>query len=335
VNGVEAIYYAQHGAFGGDDYTGLVALAAAPLLAGLGIRELWRSRRVDDRRAWRYARRGITGVVTLFVASLVALPFAVAYVSGHVGRADVPAPALGAAYANVALHTSDGLRLEGWYVPSRNHAAVILFPGRKGPMTRARMLASHGYGVLLFDRRGEGQSQGDPDAWGWNFDKDIRAGIAFLQQRPDVDRGRIGGVGLSVGGEMMLQTASETTELAAVVAEGAGARTASEEIDDASGADKLLAAVSYGVRDLTNTVVQGSVPPTNLKKLVPKIAPRPVFFIHAGARDVGKLGPAYYEVAGEPKQIWEAEGGHTQAFAREPAEYERRVTDFFDGALLR
>jgi dienelactone hydrolase len=80
------------------------------------------------------------------------------------------------------------------------------------------MLARHGYGVLLYDRRGEGRSQGDPDSWGWDFDKDIRAGLEFLKHRADVDAARIGGIGLSVGGEMLLQTAAETTDLRAVVA---------------------------------------------------------------------------------------------------------------------
>jgi predicted acyl esterase len=27
------------------------------------------------------------------------------------------------------------------------------------------MLVRYGYGVLLFDRRGEGESEGDPNAW--------------------------------------------------------------------------------------------------------------------------------------------------------------------------
>ena len=142
------------------------------------------------------------------------MPLAVAYVSAHVARADVPAAELGAAHEDVTLHTSDGLELEGWYVPSRNGAAVIVFPGRSGTRRQARMLVRHGYGVLLYDRRGEGRSEGDPDGWGWDFDKDIRAGIDFLKHRADVDPGRIGGLGLSVGGEMMLQTAAETNDLA-------------------------------------------------------------------------------------------------------------------------
>ena len=37
------------------------------------------------------------------------------------------------------------------------------------------MLVRHGYGVLLFDRRGEATSEGDPNAFGWEFDKDLEA----------------------------------------------------------------------------------------------------------------------------------------------------------------
>jgi dienelactone hydrolase len=52
--------------------------------------------------------------------------------------------------------------------------------------------------VLLFGRRGQGESEGDPHAFGWEGEKDIEAAIAFLKRRPDVDPQRIGGLGLSV-----------------------------------------------------------------------------------------------------------------------------------------
>ena len=142
----------------------------------------------------------------------------------------MPAARLGAAYEKVVFKTSDGLTLRGWYVPSENHAAVIAAPGRSGSQKPARVLVRHGYGVLLFDRRGEGESDGEPNAFGWDADKDMNAAIAYLQRRPGVDRNRIGGIGLSVGGETLLQTAAESDGLKAVVADGAGARSLREDL---------------------------------------------------------------------------------------------------------
>src|SRR5688572_31018626 len=52
-----------------------------------------------------------------------------------------------------------------------------------------------------------------------------------LRARPDVDDDRIGGLGLSVGGEVMLQQAAETDDLKAVVSEGAGIRSVREAVD--------------------------------------------------------------------------------------------------------
>ena len=46
------------------------------------------------------------------------------------------------------------------------------------------MLARHGYGVLVFDRRGEGQSDGDPNAFGWGGDRDVKAAVDYLQRAP-------------------------------------------------------------------------------------------------------------------------------------------------------
>jgi hypothetical protein len=335
LSGAEALYYGGQTGLSGDDYTGLLALGAAPVLLGVGAWTLWSSRR-GGHPVRRHGRRTLKTAGVLAGLMIAGLPFSVAYIGAHVSRAEVPAAHLGAAHEDVKLHTSDGLTLDGWYVPSRNRAAVIVFPGRSGAQRQARMLARHGYGVLLYDRRGEGRSEGDPDSWGWDFDKDIRAGLDFLERRADVDPTRIGGLGLSVGAEMLLQTAAQTTDLAAVVSDGAGARTMSEEVDDVSGPlDKVGAALSYGVRDLTNAVLHDRRPPANLLTLVPKIAPRPVFFIHAGADEAGHRTPAYFRAAGEPKQIWEARGGHTQGVVKDAREYERRVIRFLDGALLR
>jgi uncharacterized protein len=335
LSGAEGIYYGGKTGLSGDDFTGLLALVAAPVLLGLGVWTLWTSRRLGDNLARRYGRRVLKFAAVFIAAFIVAMPLSISYIGSHVSRAEVPDAKLGAAYEDVKLETSDGLELEGWYVPSRNRAAVIVFPGRTGAQKQARMLVRHGYGVLLYDRRGEGHSEGDPNSFGWDFDKDIRAGLDFLKQRADVDPERIGGLGLSVGGEMLLQTAADTQGLAAIVSEGAGARSMAEELDDVSGFNKVGTALTYAVRDLSNSVFQNRLPPENLINLVPKIAPRPIFLIHGGEDDAGHRNPDYFRAAKEPKQIWEAKGGHTDGIAEQPEEYERRVVAFFDGALRR
>jgi fermentation-respiration switch protein FrsA (DUF1100 family) len=334
VTGIEAVHYANQVGPSGDDFTGFLTIPAGLVLIGIGAVTLWRSRRTDDARAWRYGRRAGIAVVSLLAVSVVLMPVGVAYVVTHTARAVVPEPKLGAAYEEVSFETSDGLELKGWYIPSRNGAAVISFPGRKGPQKPARMLARHGYGVLLFDRRGEGESEGEPNGFGWGGDRDVKAAIDFLQEQPDVDPERIGGIGLSVGGEMMLEAAAETDELKAVVSEGAGARAFSDERDQEDA--NLLTNAGAAVKTGALTVLTNEPPPTNLKHLVGRIAPRPIMLIAAPNTKNGEdLNRVYYAAAGEPKTLWEIpESGHVGGMDARPAEYERRVTGFFDDALL-
>ena len=338
--GIEAVHYANQVGPSGDDFTGFLALPAGLLLLGLGAVTLWRTRRTEGNRPWRYTRRGLLGAAGFVVASLIVLPVGVAYVTTHTARAVVPENELGAAYENVSFETSDGLTLKGWYVPSKNGAAVISFPGRAGSQKPARMLARHGYGVLVFDRRGEGESDGEPNMFGWGGDEDIKAAIRFLQHRPDVDPERIGGIGLSVGGEMMLEAASETDDLKAVVSEGAGARAYSDEVDEmeiqnVGGSEKLLTAASAAVKVGTMSVLTNRTPPANLRDLVGKIAPRPIMLIAApNSKNGEKLNRGYYAAARGPKTLWEIpESEHMGGIDARPAQYEQRVVGFFDDAL--
>src|SRR5919204_173800 len=260
---------------------------------------------------------------------------ALADVFTHSARAVVPAPRLGAGHENVSFTTSDGLTLRGWYVPSRNGAAVIAAPGRAGSQRPARLLVRHGYGVLLFDRRGEGESDGDPNAFGWGAAKDVIAAVAFLQRRADVDRDRIGGIGLSVGGETLLQAAAESDGLKAVVADGAGSRSIREDLAR-PGSGKWGEIPTTLVMTAGTMLFSNHAPPPNLKSLVGRIAPRPLFLIY-GAQDqdnVRDLAPVYYAAAGAPKQLWRVPGaGHTGGVDAHPKEYERRIIEFFDRAL--
>jgi dienelactone hydrolase len=334
--GVEAIYYLRAGHFSGDDYTGLAAIPAGLLLIGLGVRTLWRTRRVDDRLPRRYLRRALIAVGVAVSIYLLAAPFLASYVLTHAARAFVPRDRLGATHEDVSFTTSDGLRLRGWYVPSKNGAAVISFPGRKGTQKPARMLARHGYGVLLFDRRGEGESDGDPNGWGWGGYRDVDAAVRFLERRPDVEQGRIGGIGLSVGGEMMLEAAARTHSLDAIVSEGAGERSI-RELLDMTNASRWIGLPSFVTLTTGVALFSNDAPPPSLKDLVARISPTPVFFVYGEHGQPGErnLNPTYYASAAAPKKIWEVPGsGHVGGITARPHEYERRVVGFFDRALL-
>ena len=331
----EAGYYSLATGPSGDDYTGLATIPAGLALVGIGATTLWRARRRDDRLARRYLRRLLFALGAFAAGYVVLLPLSLSYAFTHSARAVVPRAKLGAAYEQVAFTSADGLTLKGWYVPSKNGAAVIAAPGRAGSQRPARMLVRHGYGVLLFDRRGEGESEGDPNAFGWGAPTDMKAAIAYLQRRPDVDRGRIGGIGLSVGGETLLQTAAESDGLKAIVADGAGSRSIREDRTLPGWRNWGDVATSFVISAGT-AVFSNHLPPPSLKGLVGRIAPRPVLFIY-GQHDqsnVRALTPNYYRAAGEPKSLWRVPGAsHTGGIDTHPREYERRVIAFFDRAL--
>jgi dienelactone hydrolase len=333
--GVSARHAAIAG-IGGDDVSGIVAGLAAVALLGcalLAAPRAWRAGSACGSRAWRSCRRALLALALCAAGLFVVAPVTLSILATHKARAPVEAADLGRPYERVSLHTSDGLTLRGWYVPSRTRAAIIASPGRTGLLDHARMLVRHGYGVLLFDRRGEGESEGDFNAFGWDGEADLEAAVAFLARRPDVDRRRIGGIGLSVGGELLLQAAAHQPLLRAVVSDGAGVRSIRDHLATYGGPFAWITPLL--AETAATAVLSDGSPPPPLGHLVDDIAPRAAFFIHAGKGHGGEeLNPQYHAAARPPKQLWQIpEAGHTGGLDARPAEYERRVVAFFERHL--
>jgi uncharacterized protein len=337
VLGVEAAYCTAQVGPSGDDFTGLLSLAAGVVLLALGCMTLWRSRKRHGGALRAVGRRALLAAAGLLVVFFVLYPLGYAYVGTHVARPPVDDIALPGA-RDVELRTSDGLSLAGSYVPSANGAAVIVAFGRSGTQDPARMLLRHGYGVLIFDRRGEGESDGDPNMYAWDDGElDLRAAVELVKARPDVEAGRIGAIGLSVGGETLLQAAARDADLRAVVSEGAAARSVGElaSVPGSSWSRLAFNAVVTG-----GTAVFGNAsPPEHLIDQVDRIAPRALFLVYAPAVKSGleeRFNRAYFRRAGTPKAIWGVPGaGHVGAQDAHPQEYERRITRFFDEALRK
>jgi hypothetical protein len=330
---IEAVYYGPSEGLSGDDFTGLLSAVGGVVLVLLGIWTAWRGRRREGSRVRRYTRRALLAVAWVLGGYFVLFPLSLSYGFTHAARLETPNGNLGAPYEPVSFQSHDGLRLDGWFVPPKNGATVIVYPGKKGTQRHARMLVRHGYGVLVFDRRGEGTSEGDPNALGWGFDDDLLGALAYLRGRDDVEPNRIGGLGLSVGGEALLQTAAETTALGAVVSEGAGSRSVREDTIKTT-LSRVPQVWFTGVMTAGMALFSNRLPPPSLKTLAGRIESTPVFFIYAKKGAGGEdNNPEYYKGTPGPKQIWKIDTSHTHGLSARPVEYERRVVGFFDRAL--
>jgi fermentation-respiration switch protein FrsA (DUF1100 family) len=284
-------------------------------------------------RVERWARRAGGALAVVLSLMWIVMPVGGAIYTTGKPRTAVPDAALGLPHRDVEFSSTDGLRLSGWYVPSRTGAAIVLVHGgggsRLGAVLHARMLARHGYGVLLYDERGRGASQGAPDAIGWTWQRDVAGALAWLKRQPDVDPHRIGGLGLSTGAEAMLQAAAQRSDLRAAVADGAEARNLTEAARTAGPTDLPYWAALYAA----NGVLSGSTPAPDLGRLVGELR-APALLIAAGRGQEARFGRIYAQRSHGRAQLWEVpDAGHTHALRVHPAAYEARVTRFFAAAL--
>ena len=244
-------------------------------------------------------------------------------------------------YESLELKTQDGLRLVAWYVPSHNHAAVILIHGYKSNRTsmlgRAQMLARHGYGILLIDLRTHGKSDGEIITFGLKEVQDADAAYRYLLARPDVDADKIGALGCSMGGTVVLLSAARNPGIKAVVSESTFA-----ELSDAvpsAVADTGLPPILFDPFVEWFAERSGGFDAAQVSAIahIREISPRPVFLMQGG-KDlvvIPESGKRLYEAAGEPRQLWfDDNAGHANFAELFPAEYERRVVAFFDQYLL-
>jgi len=156
-----------------------------------------------------------------------------------------PKEALGLDYEDIVFPAQDGTSLSGWFIPvssgngelrptvvmvhgwcwnrlgTRMRNPLIDFPAGKAvelaPM--AESLHSEGYHVLMFDLRNFGKSaRCGVYTGGWLESRDLLGALDYLAARPDVDPDRIGVMGFSVGGNILLFALPHTHKVRAGIA---------------------------------------------------------------------------------------------------------------------
>lgn len=296
---------------------------------------------------WRRVLARVFGL--LLLAACIAFLFvthkkAMELITQPVGQHKMPqkTPAdFGLHYKDVTVTSSDGLNLVGWYVPGTNGALILLQHGYKASrgemLTRAVMLHHHGYSVLVTTVRAHDGSDGERISFGHEEMKDLDAWYNFALHQPGVDPHRIGIVGSSMGGSLVIQYAAQNPGIHAIMAD-----SAFSSLDDVVGT-----AVTYFTGlprfPFAPAIVRWaeweggfSASEIDARHWVHAISPRPVLILQGGVDAVipTDSGQKLYEAAGAPKELWyEPKLGHTEFHKKEPEEYERRMAHFFDQYL--
>jgi fermentation-respiration switch protein FrsA (DUF1100 family) len=244
---------------------------------------------------------GLAGMGALFIVLLVGcengiIYHPVKYPEGLWDTSNMPLPV-----QDVWFEAKDGVKLHGWYVPSEEAIATLLFfHGNAGNITHRLenifFLHHLKLNVFIFDYRGFGRSEGDPDEDGIQLDS--QAAYDTVLARPGVSLSSLFIFGRSLGGVFAAYTASKNP--------AAGLILESTFTNAVDLADELIPILpGWFISAELNT--QGYV--ANLK--LPKL------FIH-GTRDnliPFTMGRELYKAAAEPKEFYAVVGaGHNNTW---------------------
>ncbi|HEY4816464.1 MAG TPA: alpha/beta fold hydrolase [Candidatus Acidoferrum sp.] len=239
------------------------------------------------------------------------------------------------------VRPADGVLLRGWKVRAVKPTAnwVLVFHGvadnRVGVVGQAQLLLQAGYSVVMMDARAHGASDGPMATYGWLERNDTRAVVDALEATEHPHH--LFALGESMGAGIALQSAAVEPRIEAVVAEASFA-SLREAAYDYAGLQRypllgmtLLAPGAWTMvyhGELAAGFPAGEVSP---EKAV-AARPFPVLLI-CDAEDTVlpcRHTKRIYAAARGLKQMWVVPHAfHTAALGYEPAEFRRRVLEFF------
>jgi uncharacterized protein len=218
-------------------------------------------------------------------------------------------------YESVRIDTEDGETLHGWFVPSKDATATVLFfHGNAGNISTRLgyllMFYGLGYNTFIIDYRGYGESSGTPSEQGTY--RDAQAAWRYLTEQRNIPSNRIVLLGESLGGAVATWLAVREKPALLVLA------SAFTSVADMAEAiypflpAHLLTRFDYNTREYLRGVTC------------------PVFVAHSPQDEIVPFeqGEALYASASEPKQFLELQGGHNNGFIYMREEWVRALGDF-------
>jgi uncharacterized protein len=236
-------------------------------------------------------------------------------------------------YENVDLITEDGLKLAAWYTSPKNGVVILVAHGHAAarPEDIYTLFASHGYGVLAWDFRAHGDSEGNFTSLGYYEVLDVKAALDYALAQPGVEH--IGGWGGSMGAVTMIRSAAKYPEIEAIVTDSSFP-TLVDELNLRVPYPVIRPLIRFFAEQQTGLDMNDVRPVDDIVL----ISPRPVFIIQGMADTMIPLDSAQrtYDAAGEPKQLWtELDAGHLGMYSTHSDEYTEKVVGFFDQYLAR
>ena len=295
---------------------------------------------------WLYQRRVLLVIMLQIpIAVFVVGPYAYVLVETQPNRhsicCETPLDYGAEQYEEVTIRTNDGITLAGWYVPPRKTpgAVIVLLHGaggdRCGTAWHTRRLIQAGYGVLLYDQRALGESTGEMVSFGWLDGPDLLAVIDYLADRPEIDSGRIGAVGLSGGGHIALNAAYlDPDRMTALWLDGIQVQRIDDFPSPENVGERFVTLINALILKMAEIHLGRSAPPAFVQILVELDHPK-IVIIAGGLDDFEhRVSQKYAGVVGANEQIWLIEDAwHMGGPMAIPDEYSRRMLEFFETSL--
>jgi uncharacterized protein len=229
-------------------------------------------------------------------------------------------------YEDVDFESTDGTKLHGWFMETRDKKAkgtVVFSHGNTGSIGYhlgfVLWLVEAGYHVFMYDYRGFGKSEGQVDRMGML--EDVKAAFSYVKNRAEVDPKKLVSFGHSLGG------AKSVTALAKERPAGLRAII----IDGTFSSYRAMARVVGG--ELGASLITDELSP---RDYIQKITDTPVLVVHGDRDQVVPFsqGQELFALANEPKTLFEVKGGrHGDSLSRDAGEYRKRMLAWLDGVM--
>jgi dipeptidyl aminopeptidase/acylaminoacyl peptidase len=284
------------------------------------------------------------GVVAVAVVAVAVLALVVAVWLGfypHLPRDLGGAPDLDREARHVRVPLDEGDALDGWMLPARESAVVLVLHGYGREHSRAwrygAFLHRAGYGVLAVDFRSSRWSRRLPTTLGHHEVVDAQAALDWLRAEPGLAGHAVGLLGESLGGSVALLVAAANPEVRAVVTDGAFAHATLALEDSSQRWARLPRRTAHLARALGRVIIGRDLGEVDVEAAAARLTERPLFLIHALRDDRLSSENAHrlWRAAGGKDPLWLIpDAGHNQGWRRHQVEYERRVLAFFGLHLL-